>query len=1084
MTLSIEHTLATLMQKFSVNLPVRLDAIRDQFVGIDRAVWQLDQWQEVHRLIHSITGSAGTFGMQPVSDAARVVEELLKQVIRKDAAPSELEWQAVNAELERLNKVARNGLASSARLKPPVVPQAFDQSPLIYIVEDDPEQASNLHHILRDEGYRARVFANSAQLCSAFVDTDVELPAAVLMDMILPGGPDAGVELIDKLGLRTEYGIPVILISVRDDLPARLAALRAGACRYMTKPIQPRHLIDQLDAITGRQPREPYRVLMVDDDVLLLEVHAAVLRAAGMEVRTLTEPMQIIDALNECDPDLVVLDVYMPEASGPELAAVLRERDGQLQLPILFLSTEADLTAQLLALNLGGDDFLMKPIQPQHLLVAVATRIRRARQSRAIRQRLETTLYEREVEHHALNHHAIVSLTDRDGQITYVNEKFCEISGYTRDELLGQNCRLLKSGEHLPAFYQALWQSINTGETWQGEICNRRKDGSLFWLAETINSFMDSADVPYQYAAISTDITYVKMAEAALRVSEERNLQLQRKQDAADKQQLLDRVTDAFVSLDNDWCYTYANKAAGQMFGRTPEQLIGKNIWTEFPEGVGQEFHQVYLQAMADRKPAHLEAYYPPYEKWFENRIYPSEAGLTIYFQDITARKLAEKQIEHLAYFDALTGLPNRRLLVDRLHQVLASTTRNHKHGALIYIDLDHFKTLNDTRGHELGDLFLQEVARRLSSSLREGDTAARLGGDEFVVMLCDLAEDPIESASQAEAVAENILFSLNQSIELGGQTYNGTVSIGIALFGEPGITTDDLLKWADIAMYQAKAAHRNTLRFFDPRMQEVVNGRAAMENDLREAILQQQFVLYYQIQVDEHNRATGAEALIRWRHPVRGIVSPLEFIALAEETGLILPIGQWVLETACKQLVQWAADPAVAQLTLAVNVSARQFRLPTLVEQVLAIVNSSGANPHRLKLELTESMLLDDVENMIRKMADLRAHGISFALDDFGTGYSSLAYLKRLPLDQIKIDRSFVRDVLTDPNDAAIARTVVALAHGMGLAVIAEGVETEGQRDFLAANGCLAYQGYLFGHPLPIAEFNALTTSLSTTFS
>jgi len=443
--------------------------------------------------------------------------------------------------------------------------------------------------------------------------------------------------------------------------------------------------------------------------------------------------------------------------------------------------------------------------------------------------------------------------------------------------------------------------------------------------------------------------------------------------------------------------------------------------------------------------------------------------------RDITQRKRDEDEIERLAFYDPLTGLPNRRLLMNRLHQVLATTTRNQKHGALIFIDLDHFKTLNDTLGHDKGDLLLQAVTVRLNASLREGDTAARLGGDEFVIMLGDLAEDSLEAAGQAEVVGEKVLAALGQGVDLGSTMYSSTASIGIALFGDPGITVDELLKWADLAMYQAKAAGRNTMRFFDPRMQAEVNRRAAMENDLRQAAWQQQFVLHYQVQIDGQGRATGAEALLRWRHPERGMVSPAEFIPLAEETGLILPIGHWVLETACRQLVAWAARPEMAHLNLAVNVSARQFHLPNIVEQVLSVVESTGANPARLKLELTESMLVDDVESIIVKMTALKARGLSFSLDDFGTGFSSLSYLKRLPLDQLKIDQSFVRDVLTDPNDAAIARTVVALGQGLGLAVIAEGVETAGQRDFLAAHGCHAYQGYWFGRPVPIEAFDAL---------
>jgi diguanylate cyclase (GGDEF)-like protein len=402
----------------------------------------------------------------------------------------------------------------------------------------------------------------------------------------------------------------------------------------------------------------------------------------------------------------------------------------------------------------------------------------------------------------------------------------------------------------------------------------------------------------------------------------------------------------------------------------------------------------------------------------------------------------------------------------------MASSTRTEKYGALLFIDLDNFKTLNDTLGHDIGDLLLQQVAGRLSACIREGDTVARLGGDEFVVMLEDLSHSAVEAATQAETVGEKIMLVLNETYQLDSYSHHSTPSIGVTLFVDQQGTLDELLKRADLAMYQAKAAGRNTLRFFEPEMQAVVTTRAALEAGLREAVLKEQFLLHYQAQVDGAGRMTGVEALLRWQHPERGLVSPGEFIPLAEDTGLILPMGHWVMQTACTQLALWATRPEMAKLTMAVNVSARQFHRPDFVAQVLAVLDATGADPRRLKLELTESLLVDDVEGVISKMAALKARGVSFSLDDFGTGYSSLSYLKRLPLDQLKIDQSFVRDILTDSNDAAIARTIVALAESMGIAVIAEGVETEQQRIFIAGQGCHAYQGYLCSRPLPLDAF------------
>ncbi|MDO8252204.1 MAG: EAL domain-containing protein [Rhodoferax sp.] len=466
------------------------------------------------------------------------------------------------------------------------------------------------------------------------------------------------------------------------------------------------------------------------------------------------------------------------------------------------------------------------------------------------------------------------------------------------------------------------------------------------------------------------------------------------------------------------------------------------------------------------------------FPSWVTITAVKSDKGVVTHYvgthADITARKAAEEEIMHLAFYDQLTGLPNRRLLLDRLQQALASSTRSAHHGVLLFIDLDHFKTLNDTLGHDAGDLLLQQVAQRLGACVCEGDTVARLGADEFVVMLEGLSENPEEVATRAETLGEKILAALSLPYLLATDEYHSTCSIGVTLLHGHQASVEELLKQADLAMYQSKMAGRNTLRFFDPQMQAIVIDRAALEVGLREAVRQEQFILYYQPQVVGNGRLTGAEALVRWQHPRRGLVSPADFIPLAEETGLILPLGQWVLETACAQLATWAARPDTAHLSLAVNVSARQLHQCDFVAQVLAALASTGANPKKLKLELTESLLVSHVENTIAKMTALKAHGVGFSLDDFGTGYSSLSYLKRLPLDQLKIDQGFVRDILIDPNDAAIAKMVVALAESLGLTVIAEGVEIEAQRDFLARLGCHAYQGYLFSRPLPLVEFEA----------
>jgi len=431
-------------------------------------------------------------------------------------------------------------------------------------------------------------------------------------------------------------------------------------------------------------------------------------------------------------------------------------------------------------------------------------------------------------------------------------------------------------------------------------------------------------------------------------------------------------------------------------------------------------------------------------------------------------------EIENMAFYDSVTGLPNRRLLLDRLEQAFASSTRTGKQGALMFIDMDNFKGLNDTLGHDVGDLLLQRVAQRLTYCVRERDTVSRLGGDEFMVVLENLSEKALEAAAQTRVITEKVLITLGQVYQLGTHKYHCTASIGVALFKGQHTSLEELMKQADIAMYQAKQAGRNALRFFDPQMQTAVDANAALESDLRKALGSQQFQLYYQIQVDELNRPLGAETLIRWIHPERGFVSPAQFIPIAEETHLILPIGEWVLEAACTQLKLWEQNALTRDLVLSVNVSARQFHQAGFVDLVQSAVQRHALNPKRLKLELTESMLVEDVEQIIVTMNTLKETGIQFSMDDFGTGYSSLQYLKRLPLSQLKIDQSFVSDMTID-SDNSIVKTIIVMAKSLNLDVIAEGVETEEQRQLLASYGCQHYQGYLFSKPVVIAQFESL---------
>lgn len=560
---------------------------------------------------------------------------------------------------------------------------------------------------------------------------------------------------------------------------------------------------------------------------------------------------------------------------------------------------------------------------------------------RTHRQLLESTREIGELKS-ALDAHAIVAVNDARGILTRVNDKFCSISQYPRSELIGQTHHIVNSGYHPSSFFSALWHTVTRGQVWNGEICNRAKDGSLYWVYATIVPFIGKEGVPVQYLTIQADIT---------------------------------------------------------------------------------------------------------------------------------ERKRAEEAAQRLAFYDPLTQLPNRRLMIDRLVQARQRAALEGEFGAFLLIDLDDFKAINDTLGHDVGDELLRQVASRLQGVLRENDTVARQGGDEFALILGGLGQTSLIATDQAASLAQSARQLLCQPYVLHEIRVEVTPSVGVVMFRGEADRVDELLKQADLALYKAKSSGRNCISFFDPALQADMNARSLMLAELRRALEQQELLVYYQPVVDMQGGVQGVEALVRWRHPSKGMVSPANFIPLAEHSGLILPIGQWVLEQACSQLVAWSADPMRKTWSIAVNVSARQFHDSDFVHRVLLALEKTGAPPQCLRLELTESMLHRDLDETIEKMTALQARGVRFSLDDFGTGYSSLSYLKRLPLDLLKIDQSFVRDLLTDPNDAVIVKTILSLADSLGLGVVAEGVELDEQFDFLKTQGCRAFQGYLFGRPVPIAD-------------
>ncbi len=644
--------------------------------------------------------------------------------------------------------------------------------------------------------------------------------------------------------------------------------------------------------------------------------------------------------------------------------------------------------------------------------------------------------------------------------------------------LVGQpHKRFIHSADH-DLYTRWRNQLLITAQAQECELQMASQSGSLFWV-KLIGTLVQDGSALAALRIVMVDIGKRKQIAEELRISEERF------------RLMFDRATDGIVILSESGKLLSVNAAFARMHGYTPDEMAALHLrdldTPQTAQGLPEKLARILAGEALSFEVTH-------YHKDGRELLLEVSSSLIVadgqrliqaFHRDITERKRADELVRELAYYDPLTRLANRMLLKDRLIQSMLAGQRSGNYGALMFLDLDNFKPLNDQHGHGAGDLLLAEAAKRLKSCVRQIDTVARFGGDEFVVLLDDLTSEKAQAHSHADQVAEKIRSLLAHPYVLplvAGEDgvpqsiqHHGSASIGVTLFLAQESTQESILIAADLAMYRAKDLGGNTVCFFDAQMQLEHMTQTVLRRDLRNGIVEQQFCLHYQAQLRGAGQITGAEALLRWQHPTRGWIAPTEFIATAEKTGLILPLGLWALEAACKQLALWGKRPEMAHLTIAVNVSARQFRNNDFVDQVLATVARTGANPHRLILELTDSFVMANLEDVVRKMSIARAQGISFALDDFGTGSSSLTFLKRLPLDQLKIDKSFVQNILIDPDDTAITKMVIDLANNMGLGVIAEGVETQAQRSYLAQMGCDQYQGYLHSRPLPIQDFEAL---------
>ena len=661
-----------------------------------------------------------------------------------------------------------------------------------------------------------------------------------------------------------------------------------------------------------------------------------------------------------------------------------------------------------------------------------------------------------------------IMTSDEFGIIRTVNPAVCRIFGYRADELIGGNVSMLmppstdSHDDHMERYRRTGERRI-IGIAGR-EVTGQRRDGSVFPLGLAIAETLQGGQ--RLFVGVLRDLSAEKAMEQQLRVAA-----------------VAFDARDGMVVTDPRGVILRVNRTFTEVTGYAAEEVIGKTPAVLRSDRQGAEFYRKMWEAIIREGHWQGEIWNRRkdggiYPEWLSISAIKDADGETSHylgvFSDISEPREAQRRIIDLAFYDPLTGLPNRRLLLDRLNQALAAARRSKIFGALMLLDLDRFKTINDTRGHKVGDELLVQIGQRLRGALRQSDTAARLGGDEFVVLIEDLHSREVVAATAAEFSAEKLRLALAEPYVIEGSVYHFSASIGVTLFSGSE-DSEMLLRQADMALYQAKDAGRDAVRFYNPEMQAMLDARAAIESGLRRALQQSELSLHYQPQVDGDGRLVGAEALLRWRPDGGAMVPPSDFIPIAEDSGLILGIGQWTLQKACEQMAVWSSHPGLEHLRMSVNISARQFRQPNFAEQLQSVIVAAGIPPGRLVLELTESSVIENIDQAVATMSTVKAIGVGFSMDDFGTGYSSLAQLKRLPLDELKIDRQFVRDIPHDADDCAIAQAIVALGASLRLQVVAEGVETAGQRDYLNTLGCGTFQGYLFGRPMPAEQFAAV---------
>lgn len=819
-------------------------------------------------------------------------------------------------------------------------------------------------------------------------------------------------------------------------------------------------------------------ILIVDDTLESLKLMADLLISEGYSVRPTNDPQLALQSAVAKLPTLIILDVRMPGMDGFELCQRLKQEESTASVPVIFVTSLDDKSEKVKGFEVGGVDYITKPIQPEEVLVRVSTQVALARTAqdleRKVYQRTRDLIdsenkYRRLVE--SLESEYFFYSLNTKGEMTYISPSLINVLGYQPVEFIKHYKEYFTdhpANLNVAVFTQTALQGEKTPAY---ELQIYHSDGSIRWLDITETPVSDFHNQLISVEGIAHDITeQVRSYNALEKLAHQNSL-------------ILNSTAEGIFGLDSQKKHTFVNQAGAKMLGYAEEELLGmtsSDTWQHhLPDGSAYPVENCPIAAtLSSGSNQTGEEYFIRKDGssfpviFFSSPIIEEGeiTGVVVSFSDISEKKAAQAKIDHLVHYDPLTNLPNRQSIIERIKQTLIISRRYRHHSALILINIDRFKNINDARGQKFGDELLKAVGFRLSGLIGEVDTLARLTSDEYAILLPELADELEQSSREARIVAEKVLRSMQQPIVINDEEISITVSLGITSFPEQmDKNAEQILRRANTALHRVKEKGGNLSAFFETDMTESVETRFNMERELRQAVANDELRLYLQPQVDSSGKLLGFESLARWQHPTRGLVPPGVFIPIAEESDLIIEIGNWVLTEALK-LLAWG-DMVGHPFHLSVNLSTKQFNNKTFYSGLMQQISATGADPNHLVLEVTESLFIENINEVSARMIECSASGIKFSIDDFGTGYSSLSYLKRLPVHELKIDRSFIQEVTVNESDAALVETILAVARHMHLKVVAEGVETREQAAFLNTHPNVIQQGYLYGKPQPASD-------------